>query len=149
MSKFKFQIVICSVVLMFIHPHAFSQHTVDDEVQSVLDMQAQAWNAGDIDGYMEGYWKSDSLLFASGGNIQRGWKATLEKYKKSYSDPEKMGVLKFSEVQINLLSSTSVWVFGRWKLIRKQDNPHGVFTLVMKKFSEGWRIVHDHTSSTK
>jgi ketosteroid isomerase-like protein len=119
------------------------------DVEAVLDSQAAAWNRGDIDGYMAGYWKSDSLLFTSGGNIQRGYRATLEKYKKSYSTKEKMGKLKFSQLEINLLSPEAAWVFGHWELIRKYDHPEGVFTLILRKFPEGWKIIHDHTSSSQ
>ena len=120
-----------------------------NEVQAVLNQQVEAWNGSDIDGYMEGYWKSDSLLFTSGGNNQRGWKATLAKYKKSYDTPEKMGKLKFSQLEYYPLSPEAAWVFGNWELGRKQDNPKGVFTLVLRKFPDGWKIVHDHTSSSK
>ncbi|HZY11082.1 MAG TPA: DUF4440 domain-containing protein, partial [Bacteroidota bacterium] len=116
-------------------------------VQSILDKQAEAWNKGDIEGYMEGYWESDSLLFTSGGKIQRGWKATIEKYKKSYDTKAKMGTLKFSQLEINRLSQESAWVFGHWELERRDDHPQGVFTLILRKFSGGWKIIHDHTSS--
>jgi ketosteroid isomerase-like protein len=127
-------------------PWAYSQNGVQD-IRLVLDQQAAAWNNGDIDGYMQGYWKSDSLLFTSEGNVQRGWKATLEKYRKSYESKDRMGVLLFSDLEVHILSDNSGWVFGRWELRRKDDRPHGVFTLVLKKFVDGWRIVHDHTSS--
>ena len=117
------------------------------DIKLVLTKQAEAWNYGNIEGYMRGYWKSDSLLFTSGGNIQRGWKATFEKYKKSYNTKEKMGTLKFSQLEITQLSSESAWIFGHWELERKGDHPGGVFTLVLRKFVDGWKIIHDHTSS--
>ena len=119
------------------------------EIQSVLDNQTTAWNNGDIAGYMNGYWKSDSLIFTSGGNIRRGWNKTFEKYTTTYNSKEKMGVLKFSELEYHLLSSDAVWVLGHWELTRNGDHPHGVFSLVLKKFPDGWKIVHDHTSSSK
>jgi ketosteroid isomerase-like protein len=115
-------------------------------ILTVLAAQQQAWNDGDIAGYMEGYWKSDSLLFTSGGKTQRGWNATLAKYKKSYDTKEKMGALDFSNLEVNLLSDSSAWVFGHWKLMRAGDHPEGLFTLIFRKFSGGWKIVHDHTS---
>ena len=115
----------------------------------VISEQQKAWNAGNISGYMEGYWKSDSLLFTSGGNIQRGWNATWEKYRKSYDSKEKMGALYFSNLEVNVLSPGSAWIFGDWELKRKNDNPKGVFTLILKKFPDGWKIIHDHTSSKK
>ncbi|MBI4546372.1 MAG: DUF4440 domain-containing protein, partial [Ignavibacteriae bacterium] len=116
------------------------------EIESILISQAAAWNRGDIEGYMQGYWKSDSLLFTSGGKIHRGWKATFEKYKKSYNTKEKMGTLNFSQLEIIVLSPESAWVFGHWELQRDKDNPKGVFTLVLRKFTDGWKIIHDHTS---
>jgi ketosteroid isomerase-like protein len=118
-------------------------------IESVLVRQAEAWNRADIPGYMEGYWRSDSLLFTSGAAIQRGWQATLEKYSKSYSSPAKMGVLKFSGLEIRQLSEQSAWVFGRWELKREKDRPAGVFTLILRKFPDGWKIIHDHTSVEK
>jgi ketosteroid isomerase-like protein len=118
-------------------------------IESVLVRQAEAWNRADIPGYMEGYWRSDSLLFTSGAAIQRGWKATLEKYSKSYSTPAKMGILKFSGLEIRQLSEQSAWVFGRWELRREKDQPAGVFTLILRKFPDGWKIIHDHTSVEK
>ncbi|MBI4811734.1 MAG: DUF4440 domain-containing protein [Ignavibacteriales bacterium] len=116
------------------------------EIRSVLMKQQDAWNKGDIEGYMEGYWKSDSLLFTSGGNIQRGWNATYEKYKKSYDTKAKMGKLDFSKLEIILLSEESAWIFGYWELKREKDNPKGVFTLILKKFKDDWKVIHDHTS---
>jgi len=117
------------------------------EIESVLTAQCDAWNRGDIDAYMEGYWNSDSLLFTSGGSVRRGWKETLEKYKARYDTREKMGMLVFSGMEYHPTSPGSAWVFGRWRLERAGDRPGGVFTLVLRKFPEGWRIVHDHTSS--
>jgi len=126
-----------------------NEQTESQQIQALLNDQMNAWNRGDIEGYMQGYWKSDSLLFTSGGKIQRGWKATFEKYKKSYNTKAKMGTLKFSQLEINLLSHESAWVFGRWELQREKDNPKGVFTLILRKFSDGWKIIHDHTSSSQ
>ena len=140
---------ITLVLLVGIFSVAFTQKPADSklDIESVLMKQQDAWNKGDIDGYMAGYWKSDSLLFTSGGNIQRGWQATYEKYKKSYDTKVKMGKLNFSNLEVKLLSSESAWVFGYWELTREKDNPKGVFTLILRKFKDGWKIIHDHTSS--
>jgi ketosteroid isomerase-like protein len=118
-----------------------------EDIVMVLSAQADAWNAGNIAGYMKGYWESDSLIFTSGGRVHRGWQAAMNKYLATYDTPEKMGKLMFTDLEISLLSSTSACVLGRWTLERATDRPTGVFTLVMKRFPEGWRIVHDHTSS--
>jgi ketosteroid isomerase-like protein len=135
-------LLLCSFVPV---PCALAQPTA--AVESVLAEQAAAWNQGDIERYMAYYWRSDSLLFTSGGNMQRGWNTTLQKYKRSYDTKEKMGRLEFADLEITMLSDDAAWVFGRWKLVRAADEPGGVFTLVLRKFPEGWRIIHDHTSS--
>jgi beta-aspartyl-peptidase (threonine type) len=115
-------------------------------IRNVLTRQADSWNSGNIDGYMEGYWKSDSLLFTSGGRIQKGWEATLAKYRRTYPTKERMGKLTFSSVEVHRLSPGSAWVFGRWEITRQANPAGGVFTLVLKQFSGDWKIVHDHTS---
>jgi ketosteroid isomerase-like protein len=96
---------------------------------------------------MEGYWNSDSLLFTSGGRIQRGWNATLEKYRTSYASRSRMGRLTFSSVDVHILGPDGAWVFGRWEIARDPDPAGGVFTLVFKRFGDVWKIVHDHTST--
>lgn len=114
-------------------------------ITAVLTEQAEAWNRGDIEGYMQGYWNSDDLVFVS-SNVTRGWKPTLERYKKSYNTREKMGTLSFSDLEITVLSKDAAVVLGTWALQRTNDRPGGKFTLIVRKFREGWRIVHDHTS---
>ena len=110
-------------------------------------MQQEAWNRGDIDAFMEGYWRSDETVFVSGDEVTRGWQKVVDRYKKKYSDREKMGALTFSDVEISPLSADSAVALGAWKLKRAQDEPHGRFTLIFRRFPEGWRIVHDHTSA--
>lgn len=148
------RIGIFVIVIFLMNTSASGQSSIDtlqvlQQIRSVLDNQCVAWNKGDIEGYMEGYWRSDSLLFTSGGNVERGWKSTLEKYKKSYDSREKMGTLIFSDLQFSLLSERSGWILGRWKLQREIDAAEGMFTLIFKKFDGDWKIIHDHTSSQK
>ena len=116
-------------------------------IEKVLTEQAAAWNNGDIEAYMAGYLQSDSLRFASGGNVSYGWQTTLNRYQKGYPDKATMGKLIFSNIDIELISPDTAIVFGKWELERENDHPWGLFTLVFKKTDEGWRIVHDHTSS--
>lgn len=118
----------------------------ESDILAVMDTQTAAWNRGDIEGFMRGYWNSENLVFVSGDNVTRGWQPTLDRYKKNYDSPAKMGALKFSDVEINVLSKDAAVVLGSWSLQREKDNPHGKFTLVFRKFKDGWRIVHDHTS---
>lgn len=115
-------------------------------IRAVLDAQAAAWNHGDIEGYMNGYERSGDIVFISGDRVTRGWHTVFDRYKKSYDTREKMGVLKFSDVEITMLSRDAALVFGRWQL-RTKDEPRGRFTLLFRRTREGWRIVHDHTSS--
>ena len=119
---------------------------IQADIQKVMDDQAAAWNKGDIDTFMTGYWRSEKLVFISGDNVTRGWQPTLDRYKKTYDSRAKMGVLKFSGLEFFVLSNDAAIVLGSWALTREGDNPHGKFTLTFRKFKEGWRIVMDHTS---
>ncbi len=116
------------------------------DILAVMDAQTAAWNRGDIDAFMRGYWKSENLIFASGNSITRGWQPTLERYKKTYNSKEKMGTLRFGDIEVNLLSKDAAVILGSWSLVRANDNPKGKFTLIFRKMGDGWRIVHDHTS---
>jgi ketosteroid isomerase-like protein len=116
-------------------------------IRAVLQAQQEVWNRGDIDGFMNGYAHSDATVFVSGNDVTRGWQTVRDRYKGKYSDREKMGTLAFSELEITPLGSDAAVVLGRWELKRATDNPHGRFTLIFRKTSEGWRIVHDHTSA--
>ena len=116
-------------------------------IRAVLDAQRDAWNRGDIEGYMDGYDRSPETEFVGGDSISRGWQTVLDRYKKNYNSREKMGTLTFSEVEITLLSKDAALVLGRWRLKRASDEPHGTFTLLFRKTKAGWRIIHDHSSS--
>lgn len=124
--------------------HKKSQAEV--EILAVMVQQSTAWNRGDIEGFMQGYWNSDKLTFSSGDRTTRGWQATLDRYKKDYATATKMGTLTFSDIEITLLSKDAAVVLGSWALARETDNPKGKFTLIFRKMKEGWRIVHDHSS---
>ena len=119
------------------------------QIRSVLRAQQEAWNRGDIDGFMNGYARSASTVFVSEDTIRHGWETVRERYRKKYSDRAKMGTLAFSDLEIMLLSPDAGVVLGRWSLKRANDQPHGRFTLIFKRLPEGWRIVHDHTSAAK
>ncbi len=116
------------------------------EIKAVMNEQTAAWNRGDIEGFMQGYWNSPHLVFVSGANVTKGWQPTLDRYKKNYDSRSKMGVLTFSDLSVEVLSKDSAVVLGSWALQREKDNPHGKFTLIFRKFRDGWKIVHDHTS---
>ncbi len=118
-----------------------------DAIKAVLDAQAAAWNRGDLNGYMDGYDRSNNTEFVGGDTITRGWQTVLDRYRKNYSSREKMGALTFSDLEITILSKDAALVLGRWHLKRANDEPHGTFTLLFRKTKAGWRIVHDHSSS--
>jgi hypothetical protein len=114
-------------------------------IQSVLDSQVAAWNDANIDEFMKGYWKSDSILFI-GSKITSGWDSTLIKYKKGYPDKAAMGKLRFEILRMDFISSDNYLVTGKYFLTREKDNPSGIFTLLFKKKKGNWVIVYDHTS---
>lgn len=116
------------------------------EIRAVMDAQAAAWNRGNIDGYMNGYVRSDKLEFVSNGKITRGWQTVRDRYRRKYGSREAMGTLKFSDIQIKMLTPRIALVTGRWHLTRKKDSPNGSFVLTFRRQPEGWRIVHDNTS---
>jgi uncharacterized protein (TIGR02246 family) len=119
--------------------------------QAVLDAQVAAWNRGDLDGFMAGYWKDDRLTFYSGDSVTRGWQATLDRYRKRYqADGKEMGRLEFREVTIEPLGDSAAFARGRWHLTMKDGKtPNGLFTLILKRIDGQWRIVHDHTSAAE
>jgi len=115
-------------------------------VQAILDDQQAAWNRGDINAFMKGYWNSPDLTFAGTSGITRGWEPVMARYRKHYPDQAAMGHLDFSDIEIRPLGADAALVLGRWHLKRADDSPGGVFTLVFQRFPDGWRIIHDHTS---
>jgi beta-aspartyl-peptidase (threonine type) len=118
-----------------------------EAVEAVLQAQVAAWNRGDLEAFMAGYWHSPDLTFFSGKDIRAGWEATLERYQKRYQgEGHEMGKLTFSELRVEVLDPDHAWVRGRWHLETSKEPLGGLFTLIFKKFPEGWRIIHDHTS---
>lgn len=115
-------------------------------IRSIIDAQQAAWNRGDIDGFMKGYLHSEKTVFVSGDTVTRGWQTVRDRYRKKYATAAQMGRLTFSDLEITELSGDAAMVLGRWELTRKNDHPHGRFTLLFRLTSDGWRIVQDHTS---
>ncbi len=115
-------------------------------VTAVVQKQAQDWNNGDLHAFMEGYWNSGELTFASVGLVERGWQATLERFDRRYPSPDKMGTVAFDILRLEPLGEHAAWVLGKWSLEHPDGDRDGVFTLVLKEVQGSWVIVHDHTS---
>jgi uncharacterized protein (TIGR02246 family) len=120
-------------------------------VRAVLDAQVAAWNRGDLEAFMTGYWRSPELVFVSGAAVTKGWEATLERYRKRYkSDGREMGRLRFEAIEIERLGADAAFARGEyWLRMSDGAEPHGRFTLILRRLDGAWRIVHDHTSSAE
>jgi len=146
--KVKHFLLILCACLSFL---AAAQKTIkkanaESEIEKVMAMQEQAWNEGNIEKFMEGYWKSDSLSFVGKNGITYGWKNTLANYKKNYPDKETMGKLTFTLLKKEKLGPENYLVIGKWRLLRSKDEVGGHFSLIWKKIKGKWVIVSDHTS---
>jgi len=117
------------------------------DITAVINRQVEDWNAGNIEGFMRAYWQNKDLRFTSGGDVTRGWKATLGRYETRYPDRAAMGKLDLDVQDITKIGPSQALVLGRWKLTRAADTPSGLFTLHMKHMHGAWVIVSDHTSS--
>ena len=118
------------------------------EIREVLDRQVQAWNRQDLEGFMKGYWRSPELTFYSGGTTVSGWEQTLERYRNRYQKGgNEMGKLQFIDLNIQILGPSAAFVRGRFHLQMSSAESSGLFTLTFKKLSDGWKIIHDHTST--
>jgi uncharacterized protein (TIGR02246 family) len=129
--------------------NAFAQGTRTDTaaIRAVLRQQEAAWNRADIEGFMEGYWKSEDLEFVGKSGLQKGWQKTLDNYKKSYPGASAMGKLDFTILKIDLLGKKSAYIVGQWHLARPEKGDlQGYFTLLWKKINGAWVIVSDHSS---
>lgn len=141
-------------LLLVVAPAAEAQDSklgAPSEVRQVLQRQQDAWNRHDLEGFMAGYWNSAELTFFSGAKMTSGWQSTIERYRNSYqSEGREMGKLEFSDLNIEALAPDAAFVRGAWKLTMPDGKtPHGLFTLVFRKFPDGWKIVHDHTSAAE
>lgn len=114
-------------------------------IREIMDRQVAAWNKGDLEGFMGGYWKSDDLTFQSGNKRLKGWNTLLEMYQKNYSG-ENRGILEFTDIEMSVLSDQLILVLGRWSVTRNQSKNEGLFSLVFRRMGTDWKIIHDHSS---
>jgi uncharacterized protein (TIGR02246 family) len=142
-------VALCFLVgQLSLHAGPDVEHQVDRQsITAVLNAQQAAWNGGDVDAFLVGYWRSPEVTFSGSSGVTRGWDGVLARYKKNYPDRAAMGQLDFSGLEFRFLGPDAALVLGRWHLKREKDDVGGVFTLVWQRFPDGWKIVHDHTSA--
>ncbi len=135
-----------SIICLLVGAAAFAQSKQETEIRTILTTQSTAWNRGDIEGFMQTYWKSDSLMFIGKNGVTRGWQQTLDNYKKSYPDKSAMGQLSFDIIKVKKLSGKYFYVVGKWMLKRSIGDLSGHFDLLLKKINRKWVIISDHSS---
>ena len=133
-----FSLTICAE-----EPEGFE--TTRKKIRLIMDQQVGAWNKGNVDGFMAGYWKSDKLSFQSGNTRRIGWQTLCNMYKKNYAG-DKMGKLEFVDIEVKPLTTDHILVMGRWRVTTKKEKKEGLFTLIFKQFGKDWKIIHDHSS---
>ena len=145
--KYFFAVLALTIFSCTSHPTSSKIDLKAEEtsIRLVLQNQVEDWNKANIEGFMQGYWKSDSILFI-GSKITHGWDSTLARYKRSYPDEATMGKLRFELMDIKFITADACLVTGKYFLTREKDNPHGIFTLLFRKKEGKWVIVYDHTS---
>lgn len=138
--------VLVSILFLFVIVNVFAQSSDKAQILKLLEDQRLAWNKGDVEEYMQGYVKSDSLLYVGKTGPKYGWNNTLNNYKKSYPDKQAMGYLSFDIKDVKILSPEYAFVLGAWKLKREKDEPGGYFTLIVQKINGEWKVISDHSS---
>ena len=134
------------LLLLFTSTNGYAQSKNEKHIREMLSVQTEAWNRGDIEGFMQTYWKSDSLMFIGKNGVKRGWQETLNNYKKGYPDSAAMGKLSFDIIKVEKLSSEYYYVVGKWMLKRSIGDLSGHYDLLLKKIKGQWVIIADHSS---
>lgn len=140
------RLLLLFAIAGFFSANLFAQTKDDAAIKNILAMQSDAWNAGNLETFMQGYWKNDSLKFIGTSGITYGWQKTLDNYKKNYPDAAAMGKLNFTILETKRLSVLYYFVVGKWHLTRSIGDIGGHFTLLFKKINKKWVIVADHSS---
>lgn len=139
----KYLLFLSFLVLLTSCNLANDEHSDRKEIKSVLLNQQKAWSNNDIEGFMDGYWQSDSLKFYSGGNLNKGWKTTLENYKVRYPSKAYSGTLEFTIADISQINKDAYWVMGEYHLSREIGEAKGTFLIIFKRIEGKWKIVAD------
>lgn len=137
---------IVFALAMVVAVNSFAQSKNETAIRKLMDGQSAAWNRGDIEGFMNGYWENDSLMFIGKSGVTYGWSNTLKNYKKGYPDTSAMGKLTFTLIQLKRLSGKYYHVTGKWFLKRSVGDIGGYYTLLFRKIKGRWVIVSDHSS---
>lgn len=138
--------LFCLLLLLGIGAAVRAQTKDEKEVRDLLAAQTQAWNRGDLEGYMQTYWKSDSLMFIGKNGVKWGWQETWNNYKKGYPDTTAMGKLSFEIIRVARLSENYFYIVGKWMLKRTIGDLSGHYDLLLRKIKGRWYIVADHSS---
>lgn len=136
---------LITVFLLFLTITVNGQNE-EREIREVMALQEECWNEGDLECFMEGYWKSEKLVFIGNSGLTYGWQKILDNYRESYPTKDKMGTLKFDILIMEPLSKDFWSVIGKWSLQRENDNPNGHFSLLFRLIGDEWLIVSDHSS---
>ncbi len=131
------------ITIIFFSQNLFASEK--EQILKIMNIQEQAWNNADLEGFMQAYWKSDELKFIGKSGIKYGWQLTLDNYKKSYPDKAAMGTLHFDVLQVEIVKDTA-FVLGKWQLSRVEDTLKGFYTLYWRKIEGQWKIIIDHSS---
>jgi len=145
LKKAKSCLFLCLVLTIF-SSFSLAQNKDEAAIRNILQTQQNAWNNGQLDHFMQGYWQNDSLMFIGKSGITYGWQQTLDNYKKRYPDTAAMGRLKFTLLHLKPLSPEYYFVVGQWHLTRSIGNIGGAFTLLFRKINGQWYIISDHSS---
>lgn len=140
-------VVLGLTALAGLSPVVLAAPSAQGRIEAVLRAQQDAWNRGDVEAFLQGYWYSPELTFSGSGGTARGWDGVLQRYHRTYPDRASMGQLTFSGLEFRELGPKAYLVLGSWHLTRASGDMGGVFTLIFERFPEGWRIIHDHTSA--
>ena len=133
------------LILVFTLSVTLTAQSPEETIRNIMKTQSDAWNNGDVDGFMKYYWNSPELSFVSKNGISKGWQQVTDNYKKNYPDKKAMGFLTFDQLVFEKMNPNAYMVTGSWHL-QKEQEVGGWFTLVFKKFKKDWLIVYDHTS---
>jgi len=145
---------ICLLLVILVLTAGFSLRGSDTtnqekEIRAMIERQNQEWNRGNFEGFMAPYWHSEALTFQSGNTRRYGWQTLLDMYKKNYAG-DKRGTLYFTDLEIKFLGEDTAYVLGRWRVVTgsgaESTEKVGLFTLILRRFPSGWRIIHDHSS---